>query len=438
MLQIPEKLLPLLKEINNYRYFLVDGGRGGGKSQAIARIICYIANKLKLRVVCGREIQNTIDESVYTIFKDLIIENNLAFDVQSQKIINKLTGTPITFKGFREQGSVNIKGLEGVDVLWIDEAQSIKKHTLDIIIPTIRKEKAKVFFTMNRYLKNDPVYKEFHDRPDCLHIHINYDENKYCSEALKREAAICKEKNPDDYGHIWQGHPLEEADNFLFSEQKLDLCKAVDFMGCGYHETFLGVDIARYGGDHSVAAVIQRRGPLKFHVKHLERWSKKDLMDTTGRVIDLQSRFKPSATAIDADGMGAGVVDRLSEQHHNVNEFHGGPQKDSNPLYGNCRTEWFMALAELVSAERIEITQQILIDSLLTLMFTHKSNGQKILLSKEQMRTKGFKSPDPADALMMALFATSFKNIKIEEEESFKTPFVQQQQNNLFKIAGYK
>ena len=100
MLQIPEKLLPLLKEINNYRYFLVDGGRGGGKSQAIARIICYIANKLKLRVVCGREIQNTIDESVYTIFKDLIIENNLAFDVQSQKIINKLTGTPITFKGF--------------------------------------------------------------------------------------------------------------------------------------------------------------------------------------------------------------------------------------------------------------------------------------------------------------------------------------------------
>ena len=437
---MPEKLIPLLTRINEFRYFLVTGGRGGGKSQAIARIILYLADKHKMRVVCGREIMNTIEESVFTILKDLIFEHKLAFTVLSTRIQSDITGTQIAFKGFRESGRVSIKGLEGISCLWVDEAQSLKKATLDIIIPTIRKEKAKIFFSMNRYLKSDPVYKEFSDREDCLHIAINYNENKYCSDALRKEAAICKERNPDDYPHIWEGFPLQEADNFLFSEQKLDLCKTVDFLGCGYHEVVMGVDIARYGGDYSVACILQRRGPLKFHVKHLERWSKKDLMETTGRIIDLQSRFKPEAIAIDADGMGAGVVDRMRELNLNVNEFHGGPgdQVLQPKLYGNLRTEWFCLLEELISLERLEMTNQVLIDSLLTIMYTHKSSGQKILISKEQMKSKGYKSPDPADAIMMAYYATSFITRRMEEDEAFRTPVIRQTQNNLFKIAGYK
>jgi len=167
LLDLPAKLLQIVDKFDLYRYFLADGGRGGGKSQGVARLLLYLSGHFKLRIVCGREIQKSIDESVYTIFKDLIIENQLNFEVQAAKIIHRKSGTEINFKGFREQGSVNIKGLEGVDILWIDEAQAITKHTLDIIIPTIRKSKAKVFFTMNRHLKNDPVYKEFSTREDC-------------------------------------------------------------------------------------------------------------------------------------------------------------------------------------------------------------------------------------------------------------------------------
>ena len=212
LLDIPAKLLKIVDEFDLFRYFLAEGGRGGGKSQAVARMILYLLEHYKLRVVCGREIQKSIEESVYTIFKDLIFQFKLNFEVFADRIVNRDTGGTIHFKGFREQGSVNIKGLEGVDILWIDEAQSITKHTLDIIIPTIRKEKARIFFTMNRYLKSDPVYKEFATRDDCLHLHINYMDNPFCSEALKHEAAICKARNPDDYAHIWMGQPLEEAD----------------------------------------------------------------------------------------------------------------------------------------------------------------------------------------------------------------------------------
>jgi len=163
VLQMPEKMTPMISKFNDYRYLLAEGGRGGGKTQCVARLLCYIAEKRTVRIFCGRETQNTIEESVYTVFKDIITQYKLNFSVYKDRIQHNTTGSQIRFKGFKEQGKVNIKGMEGVDILWIDEAQAITQATLDIIIPTIRKQKAKVFFTMKRHLKSDAVYNQFHD-----------------------------------------------------------------------------------------------------------------------------------------------------------------------------------------------------------------------------------------------------------------------------------
>ena len=440
LLDIPAKLLKIVDEFDSYRYFLAEGGRGGGKSQAVARLILYLLEHYDLRVVCGREIQKNIEESVYTIIVDIIREMDLDFDIYADKIVHRGHGGQIRFKGFREQGSVNIKGLEGVDILWIDEAQAVTKHTLEVIIPTIRKENSKIFFTMNRHLKNDPVFREFHDRPDCLHIRVNYTDNPFCSMALQKEAMICKERNPDDFAHIWGGEPMEQADNYLFVQRHTDACKTIDFLGCGYHEVAMGVDIARYGGDKSVATILQRRGPIKWEVKHVERWGKKDLMETTGRIIDLMGRFKPKSTAIDADGMGAGVVDRLGELKVNIKEFHGGPGDEvtNKKMYGNLRTEWYCKLQELIAMEQLGCKQETTLESLLTIMYTHMSNGQKVLLTKEKMKAMGIHSPDDADSLMMAYYATSFLDRKIEDNEDFRTPLARPKPGNLFKIAGMR
>ena len=208
ILQIPEKLLPILTKFNDYRYFLIEGGRGGGKSQGVGRLVLYLSEQKPLRIVCGREIQNSISESVYSLLTDLIFKHRLYFDVLASKITHKKTGTTINFRGFREQGVFNIQGMEGVDLLWIDESQAITKQTLDVLIPTIRKNKAKIFFTMNRYLENDPVYMAFLGRKDCLHIHINYNDNSYCTQALRTEAEECRLKSLKDYNHIWLGEPL--------------------------------------------------------------------------------------------------------------------------------------------------------------------------------------------------------------------------------------
>ena len=142
IIHIPEKLAPMITAFNTYEYFFAEGGRGGGKTQAVGRFLLYLGEQKKLRIVCGREIQKNIEESVFTLMVDLIDKYDLDYEIYTttgkERIVHRRTGTVIRFRGFREQGSVSIKGMEGVDILWIDEAQSITKHTLDIIIPTIR------------------------------------------------------------------------------------------------------------------------------------------------------------------------------------------------------------------------------------------------------------------------------------------------------------
>ena len=158
ILNIPQKLHPFIEKFNDYRFFLAEGGRGSSKSQSVARLILYVCEQRKVRVVCGRETQNTIDESVYKLLADLIKEYNLNFTIKKTTIVHNVTGSEIQFKGFREQGRANIKGMEGVDILYIDESEAITKQTLDIIIPTIRKPNSKIIFTMNRFVRDDPVY----------------------------------------------------------------------------------------------------------------------------------------------------------------------------------------------------------------------------------------------------------------------------------------
>ena len=195
ILNVPKKLLPFIFKFNEYSYFLFEGGRASGKTQTVARFLLYVMEYRHVRICCGREIQNSINESVKTVFVDLIEKYKLDYEIRRDVLINKKTSSKIIFKGFREQGSVNIKGLEGIDILWIDEAQSITKTTLDIIVPTIRKKNSVIIFTMNRHTRFDAVYNFCVKREDCLHINICYFDNPFVDEKIIHEAEVCKKNN---------------------------------------------------------------------------------------------------------------------------------------------------------------------------------------------------------------------------------------------------
>ena len=404
MLQIPEKLLPILTKINDYRYFLIEGGRGGGKSQAVGRVILYLAEKKNLRIVCGREIQNSIAESVYSLLADLILKYNLCFEVLANKITHKQTNTAINFRGFREQGAFNIQGMEGIDVVWIDESQAITKETLDVLIPTIRKDRAKIFFTMNRYVQDDPVFSTFVNRKDCLHIHINYTDNPYCSKALINEAEECKLKSEVDYNHIWLGEPLSKGDDCLFSSDLVYPASEIKVHGdSGLRRRILGVDVARFGDDETVFTIIETRGVYHWQQIYQDTQKGKDTMWTTGVICDLQSRYSIDLTVVDEGGVGGGVIDRLNELNRPIIPFDGA-KKPVNERYTNARSEGYFDLKDLMERKHLKlINDSVLMEQLLSVRFKFKSNGQKAIVSKDEMRKEGLKSPDRADALMMAV-----------------------------------
>lgn len=414
ILNVPPLLMPLITKLNDYRYFLIDGGRSSGKSQTVARLISYLCEQKKLRIVCGRETQNSIEESVYTIFADLVRAFELNFEVSASKIDHRATESAIRFRGFREQGAINIKGLEGVDILWVDESQAITKRTLDIIIPTIRKDSSKIIWTMNRYTENDPVFRTFRNRPDCLHIHINYPDNPFCPQKMIDEAEACKALSEDDYNHIWLGQPIKAGDDLLYTSDEVHESAKLEFIQEGTHKRVMAVDVARFGEDETVFSIIESYNVSQWQMIFQDFWRNKSTMETVGKIVELARTWELDQIIIDDTGVGGGVTDRLGELRLPIIPFNGS-EKPANELYQNKRSEAFFRLKELFGLKTIKILPDPkLYEQLLAIKYKYMSTGKKAIVSKDDMKKAGIKSPDRADALAMAVY---FKDNALNERK---------------------
>ena len=442
ILDIPKKLLPLIEDFGKYRIFLIEGGRGGGKSQAVARFLLYICSLYNLRAVCGRETQDTIQESVHQLLSDLINEYQLSYEIQKASIRCLNKDSTITFKGLREQGRFNIKGLEGTDVLWIEEGQQVTKPTIDIVLPTIRKTNSKIIVTMNRHLTTDPAYTMLVNRDDCLHIKINYLENEFCSKELLKEATICKEANEKDYDHIWLGNPLEQGEDALYSisdfKNGKDNAKPLQK---GYGLRVAGFDIARYGDDCNAVVILQQMGALHWEEVYSDTWDNCDLNFTTGRILLLTNQHKADLAIIDEDGIGAGVFDNLTKGRQ-LDYFMGFRNPNigylKNKSFVNPRTINAYKAKDMLVAGHLNIKTQSIIDEMLTIKYNFDNNQRRLLVSKENMRKQGIKSPNMADALIMAVSLIG----QVQEKQARQyEPEMQQSYSddeNLFKIAGIR
>jgi phage terminase large subunit len=143
------------------------GGRAGGKSFAFADCLLLKARESKLFIACVREVQNSIKDSVYKLLKDRAEYYELVdYRFYEDRIENVITGSRFIFKGLKDQNSQNIKSLEGVDICWIEEGQSISKASWDILDPTIRKAGSEIWVSMNRENENDPIWKAIAADPD--------------------------------------------------------------------------------------------------------------------------------------------------------------------------------------------------------------------------------------------------------------------------------
>ena len=230
-----------------------------------------------------------------------------------------------------------------------------------------------------------------------------------------------------------------EEDDYLFNLEDLENCLKVEFLYNGYYDIVMGVDIARYGSDSSVATILQYRGGKKWEQIHRVEWNKKDTMESVGRIIELKGRYKPAVLVIDGDGIGAGVVDRLNEVGLRVIEFRGGQKAKLSEEYFNKRTEAYCSLRECVSRTDMKLKNKEITGSLQTIRYKFDSKGRKQIVSKEQMKKDGNHSPDDADSLMMAWYGTDLVGNKDYDSNvtTFSRPTYAPKQS-LFGIAGMK
>jgi phage terminase large subunit len=434
LLHIPKKLTPMITEFNSYEYLYAEGGRGGGKSHGVGRFLLYLGEQKKLRIVCGREIQANIEESVFTLLVDYIDKFDLDYQIFTtrgqERLVHRRTGSVIKFKGFREQGSVSIKGLEGVDILWIDEAQSITSHTLSIIIPTIRKNNRRVFFTMNRFLRDDPVHEFCTSKGKaCLHISINYFDNEFAPPTIKTEALDCKERSEQEYRHVWLGEPIKQADNHLFDFDKLhESFETKPFGGLYKRQRVLGIDFAAQGNDSCVAATLDRLSVQHWGLREQIAWDYNDSMESVGKIINLIGDKKPDITMLDYSGMGKVVFDRLNEvigslPNHRLLGFDGGSTKGiDTKQHANIKTAAYFRLKEWFENRYLCISKsdKEVINQAEKVKFKYRSNGSRIMPSKPEMKLmppRGIgMSPDELEGLMMAVWGTKFLGTEVNKE----------------------
>jgi phage terminase large subunit len=200
------------------RYKIFYGGRGAGKSWVFAQALVLMALQKTMRVLCARELQVSISDSVHKLLSDTIERMGVAsrFEITRQTI-RSINGTEFIFKGLRHNAT-EIKSLEGVDVCWVEEGQSVSKESWDLLIPTIRKQSSEIWISFNPGRPDDETYKRFVLEPpdNAVVVKVGYQDNPWFPDTLRKEMEYCRRVSPDDFRHIWEGEPsvLTEAQVF--------------------------------------------------------------------------------------------------------------------------------------------------------------------------------------------------------------------------------
>ena len=197
---------------NDWREAAIYGGRFSLKSHTVARYLLIRARMAKTRVGCFREFQNSITESSHQLLADLIKQYELTdFEVTNNSILNKINGSDFIFKGLHHNEQ-SVKSIEGIDIAWVEEAQTISRESIEVLTPTVRKPGSQIIYTYNRLLEDDPVHQRLvvEGRPNTLVINVNYDiavKYKMMPEVIRLEMEDDRDKRPALYRHKWLGEP---------------------------------------------------------------------------------------------------------------------------------------------------------------------------------------------------------------------------------------
>ncbi len=428
------------------------GGRAASKSWDAAGVAVLFACRSKARILCARQFQNRIEESVYALIKHRILEFGLRdqFIIHRDRITHRATGSEFVFYGLNRHID-EIKSMEGIDICWIEEAHNLTQEQWEILNPTLRKQGSQFWLTFNPRLATDFVYRYFilNTPPRTITRKINYTENPFISQTILDEIAACRAADEDDFRHIYLGEPRADDENAVIKRAHIIAAiGAREKLGIEpVGQRRIGFDVADSGGDQ--CALVYAHGPF---VTWAELWPAREdeLLASTARVFNV-ARQRNAHIIYDSIGVGAGVgamLNDLGRQHkiyvphtkfnagsavHRPDSFYM-PQIKNKDHFANRKAQAWWLVAdrfrntynaihkgqtfgpdELIFLDPTMPHLDRLIDELTMPLRDVDSAGRVKVESKQDLAKRNIASPNLADAFIMA-FAPFEKPIVISKE----------------------
>lgn len=438
-----EAFLPLLtikKRIKSYY-----GGRGSGKSHEFAKALVVSAFLHGDKILCGREFQNSVDDSVYALIEHQINELGLRdqFDLQRDGIYGR-NGSAFKFMGLA-RNIESIKSKFGYTKVWIEEAETVSERSWDVLLPTIRAEGSEVWLSWNPNESISPTYQRFvspyqvqldgngiYEDEYIFARKVSFRDNPFFPDTLRQEMERDKKANYKKYLHIWEGECNADYDDSIIEPEWIDA--AIDSHVRIKHrqrgERVVSFDPADSGKD--AKALVKRHGML---IEDCVAWTTGDLDDAIARVFDDAFAWRADVLVYDSVGVGAGVkvglAERIRGRDIDVLGFGGGDSprpgryKDdrlNEDVFKNLRAQSWWLLRdrfektyqavekgeyfdpdELISLSS-NIKQLDLLKAELVRQQRKRSSSSRLiqLVSKDEMRANSIPSPNMADALAMS------------------------------------
>lgn len=384
----------------DWRNIVFYGGRGSGKTQHVALALILRGRQRRLRILCTRELQNTLADSVHKELKDIINQHGLTdYEVTDKAIRNRLTGTEFIFAGLRHNAT-EIKSMSGVDIAWVEEAASISEDSLKLLAPTIRKPGSQLIFTFNRMNELDPVYVRYvMNQPAKTYVRkVNYDVLERAGllpDTLKLELEADR-RDADLFAHVWLGEPMAQGERSIIPRSAVlqAMQRTVEPEGA----VEVGVDVARMGSDRTVLR--KRKGLVSLEEKTYTKLRTTEVCD---RLEEFVGHNKSILIKVDDTGVGGGVTDEMVARGYRVMPINFGAAAQDPDRYPNLISEAWFYLASIIETVQLNMDADLLME-LSNRQWKMDSKGRRGVESKDDYKKRGHRSPDKADAAILAFY----------------------------------
>jgi len=378
------------------------GGRNaGGKTTGICSLIIQEANIRPIRVACLREFWTSLEESVYHVLVKTIERLRYPGWKITDKSIDSPCGSHFIFRGLKDYRSVSqIKGLDDFKYFFLDEAATITRESLNVLLPTLmRIDDAILWFAYNPEEEFDPITEKIwnRERNDAMLIEFEQGkvDNPWWNDSIQYEMELDYAYDPDEALHVWGGQPRKQGQKSVMNRVLVEAAMKRNIINpVGVDE--IGVDVARYGSDRSVG--FRRRG-LK-----ITKWFNIQGYDTNEvayKVWDLADHLPDIKIKIDV-GYNPGVADKLKELGAKVLEVNFGGSALDKQRFKSCADEmWFTFPIDSVDIPNDTDLRRELCGRLYTY---EKGTGRKRIESKDEYKKRLKRSCDIADGILLCYY----------------------------------